>query len=622
MSRIRQADNNVTGTKGYRRLKVCVVILVFLFLVEALQLWSFYSFSVSADGTGKSLGLRIALWLSFIDTPLVRISIAWRYILKHIWVYIPINLLFVVIVAVASKKRSNYRDIEAGSAHWAFPDEKNLFSKRENNQPLAEDVYMTKEADLPNGNVIVVANPGDGKSFRVLTPAIIQSCRDEYDKPSMIITDTKGALYRDTCRMVEAAGIEVRTLNLTDPRYSNLYNPLCNIHGERLNTELSSLARCFIMNTRDSGTQTGDKFWEDSLYFLLMAVWGYQTTCDTNPLTGIPETKAMYRTLELIRGMRLESGGIRADCEFSAIVEQLREDKPLHISITNFDSLMAAAPETIQSVVITAISRLAVFAEPDIEMLTMDDEMNIDGLCETPTALYLNFEVGSAYKVIAAMFLEQCFASIYYIADTKHGGSLPIKCKMYLDEIANICKFHSLPERLSTARSYNIDITLCLQALQQLKHLYDGSDQTIINNCAVFAYLGCGEPDTLERVSKLLGKTTIDEVNSSRNYGDRGGGSDSDHRTGRELMTQDELFTMPRDKCVLIIRGHNPIYARKCRTERWREYKLLGGKGCPENNTDVTVKYAAEYSLHKAIYDELKEAREERLRRLALTKKG
>lgn len=617
---MRKADNNITGNKPHRKLKVCIVALLFLFLLDGLQLWSFYSFSVSPAGLGVSLLHRVGIWLLFIDTPLVSIVEAWRYILKHIWVYIPVNVLFITLLLVASKKHGNYRDIEAGSAHWAFKRERKLFKKRGNNQPLAEGVYMTSDADLPNGNVIVVANPGDGKSFRVLTPGIIQACREGYNKPSMIITDTKGALYRDTCRMVESAGLEVRTLNLTDPRYSNLYNPLCNIHRERLNTELSSLARCFIVNTRDVEAKTGDAFWEDTLYFLLMSVWGYQVTCDTNPLSGVVETMAMYRTLELIRGMRLDNGGgIRPDCEFAAIVDQLRQDKPLHVSVTNFDSLMAAAPETIQSVVITAISRLAVFAEPDIEMLTMDDEMNIDGICETPTALYLNFEVGSAYKVIAAMFLEQCFASIYYIADTKHGGSLPVKCKMFLDEIANICKFHSLPERLSTARSYNIDITLCLQALQQLKHLYDGSDQTIINNCSVFAYLGCGEPDTLERVSKLLGKTTIDEVNASRNYGDKGGGSESDRRTGRELMTQDELLTLPRNKCVLIIRGHNPIYAEKCKTEKWSEYKSLGGKGNPKNNTDVTVKYAGEYSLHKATYDRLKKQREQRLKRIAST---
>lgn len=611
---MKKADNNITGNRKGRKLVVTAVILVFLFLLEGLFLWSFYSFSVSAEGIGKPLYVRLALWTTYISTPLVKGAAA--YVFKYILMFLPVNALLISLLWLYSRKHGNYKDIEVGSAHWAFRSERKLFAKRENNQALAEGIYMTKEADLANGNVIVVANPGDGKSFRVLTPGIIQACRDGYDKPSLIITDTKGALYRDTCRMVENAGLEVRTLNLTNPKFSNLYNPLCNLHAERLYTELSSLARCFIVNTRDVEAKAGDAFWEDTLYFLMMSVWGYQATCKENPVTGVDETKAMYRSLELIRGMHLGANGrISLDCEFAAIVEALRAEKPLHISVTNFDSLMAAAPETIQSVVITAISRLAVFAEPDIEMLTMADEMNIDGICETPTALYLNFEVGSAYKVIAAMFLEQCFASVYYIADTKHGGSLPVKCKMFLDEIANICKFHSLPERLSTARSYNIDITLCLQALQQLKHLYDGSDQTIINNCAVFAYLGCGEPDTLERVSKLLGKTTIDEVNESRNYGERGGGSEADRRTGRELMTQDELFALPRDKCVLIIRGHNPIYADKCKTEKWAEYKLLGGKGNPKNNVDVTIKYAAEYSLHKEIYDAQQAEREERLRR-------
>lgn len=612
---MRKADNNVTGNKRSRRLAVCTVVLLFLFLIETLFLWSFYSFSISAAGTGKPLYVRVAYWISFIKTPLADIGQAYGYILGKLLMLVPLDLFLIFLIFVESRKRGNYKDIEAGSAHWAFRKERGLFASRENNQPLAEDVYMTKAADLPNGNVIVVANPGDGKSFRILTPGIIQACRDGYDRPSMIITDTKGALYRDTCRLVEDSGIKVRCLNLTDPRYSNTYNPLCNIHSERLYTELSGLARCFIVNTRDTEAKTGEAFWEDTLYSLLMAVWGYQASCSRHPVSGVPESKAMYRSLELIRGMKLDGGRISDNCEFMQIVEALRETSPLHLAVTSFDSLTTAATETLQSVVITAISRLAIFAEPDIEMLTMSDEMDIDGLCECPTALYLNFEVGSAYKAIAAMFLEQCFASIYYIADTKHGGRLPVKCKMFLDEIANICKFHSLPERLSTARSYNIDITLCVQALQQLKHLYDGNDQTIINNCAVFAYLGCGEPDTLERVSKMLGKTTIDEVNASRNMGGKGGSSEADRRTGRELMTQDELFTLPRDKCVLIIRGHNPIFAAKVKTERWSEYKLLGGIGNPANSVDITLKYAPEYSKHRREYDEDKDRREARLRR-------
>ncbi len=609
---MKKADNNITKNAGSKRPFIIFAFLLILFLLESLLLWSFYSFS---QGTAGNLLFRLGFWFGKIfSTSLCSIKDAYPYILRHIWKLGIGNILLIALLLLSRSNHGNYRDIEAGSAHWAFRKEKKLFANRENNQPLAEGIYMTKKADLPNGNVIVVANPGDGKSFRILTPGIIQACREGYDKQSMILTDTKGALYRDTCKLVEESGMKVRVLNLTDPKYSNLYNPLCNIHKERLHTELASLVKCYIKNARDVDTNAGDAFWEEAFYFLLMSVWAYQADFDTNPATGEKETKALYRTLELIRALKLDTNGnITSDCEFANIISAIRTEKPLHLAVTNFDSLIRAAPETIQSVVITAVAKMSTFGEPDIEMLTMDDEMNIDRLCEEPTALYLNFEVGSSYKVIAAMFLEQCFASIYYIADTKYGGSLPVKCKMFLDEIANICRFNSLPERLSTARSYNIDVTLCLQALQQLKKLYEGNDQTIINNCAVFAYLGCGEPDTLERVSKMLGKTTIDEVNESRSYSGNQGRNESDRATGRELMTQDELFTLPRDKCVLIIRGHNPIFACKCKTEEWDEYELLGGKGCPENNTDVKKRYAALYSRHKEAYTKAFKLREERL---------
>ncbi len=597
---MRQAKNVITPRAASRRLKAGLILYVFLLLLEFFLTWSYLSF-VHANPDSERF-LRLGVWiLNPFSTPLVPLAELSAQLIPLILKLYALTTIISLLLLIPYGRRTNFRSIEEGSAHFAFRKELKLFRERANFQPLAEKVFMTKAADLPNDNVLCVASPGEGKSFAVLTPGIIQACRPGYEKPTLIITDTKGALYRDTSKMVRDAGYEVRMLNLTNPRFSELYNPLENLHQEKLYTEISTLAKCFVQNTRDPEAKTGDAFWEDSLQFLLTSVWAYQATFPENPVTRGTETRAMYRTLELIRGIHLTSEGtLDGSCEFVKIIAAIRETSPLHLSVTSYDSFAVAAPETLQSIVVTATSRLAVFGQPDIELLTMHDEMRLDEAFEKPTALYLNFEVGSSFRPVAALFLEQCFSTAYYLAESRFGGRLDRKCIFMLDEIATICKFTSLPERLSTARSYNISIMLFVQALQQLKHLYDGSDQTIINNCAVFAFLGNSEPDTLKRVSEtLLGKTTVDETNQNR--GEKGG-SETDHRKGRELMTPDELHAMPRKKCILIMRGHHPIYANKCQTQNWKEYALLGGQGNPQNSADIRAEYILKLNGHYETY--------------------
>lgn len=597
---MRQAKNVIAPRAAGRRSKAGIILCILLIAAEFFLTWSYLSF-VRADPDTETY-LRLGLWLmSIFSTPLAPFAEVSEQLIPLILKLGGATTVISLLLMIPYGRRTNFRSIEEGSAHFAFRKELKLFRERANYQPLAEKVYMTKAADLPNDNVLCVASPGEGKSFAVLTPGIIQACRPNYERPTLIITDTKGALYRDTSKMVREAGYEVRMLNLTNPKFSELYNPLENLHQEKLYIEISSLAKCFVQNSRDIEARTGDAFWEDSLQFLLTSVWAYQATFPENPVSGRAETMSMFRTLELIRGIHLTSEGVLdSSCDFVKIISAIRKESPLHLSVTSYDSFAAAAPETLQSIVVTATSRLAVFGQPDIELLTMHDEMKLDKAFEKPTALYLNFEVGSAYRPVAALFLEQCFSTAYYLAESRFGGRLDRKCIFMLDEIANICKFHSLPERLSTARSYNISIMLFVQALQQLKHLYDGSDQTIINNCAVFAFLGNSEPDTLKRVSEtLLGKTTVDLTNENR--GSKGGG-ESDQRKGREIMTPDELHAMPRKKCVLVMIGHHPIYANKCQTQKWDEYKLLGGKGNPQNNTDIRAEYLLKLNSHYETY--------------------
>lgn len=73
-----------------------------------------------------------------------------------------------------------------------------------------------------------------------------------------------------------------------------------------------------------------------------------------------------------------------------------------------------------------------------------------------------------------------------------------------------------------------------------------------------------------------MGKETIRAQNVSVSHGKSGGYSDSFNKTGRELLTPDELSIMDNNNCVLFIRGENPFFCTKYPLEKHPAYSLSG----------------------------------------------
>ena len=68
-------------------------------------------------------------------------------------------------------------------------------------------------------------------------------------------------------------------------------------------------------------------------------------------------------------------------------------------------------------------------------------------------------------------------------------------------------------------------------------------------------FLGGNEQSTTEWLSKLLGKETIDLRTTSDSKGVSGSHTINYQRTGRELLTPDELAQLDNDKCIYNLRA-------------------------------------------------------------------
>lgn len=88
-------------------------------------------------------------------------------------------------------------------------------------------------------------------------------------------------------------------------------------------------------------------------------------------------------------------------------------------------------------------------------------------------------------------------------------------------------------------------------------------------------FLGGKEGSTLKEISETLGKETIDLYNTSDTRGQSRSYGLNYQKTGKELMSRDELAVMDGNKCILQLRGVRPFFSDKFDITRHKQYKHL-----------------------------------------------
>ena len=513
-------------------------------LYVALMLASVYQ-------PGMNLFEIVAALESALPAPLtIRLtSYTVRFILTSAIFYM-LTILFVLT------SRQNRRDGEEhGSAKWGDP--KALSRKyRERdfwkNVILTQNVLMGLDGRKHRRNLlqIVVGGSGSGKSQNVVLPNLMLA------NTSYIVTDPKDELLRTVAPLLLQGGYVIRVFDLVDMAHSDCFNPFDYI---RTDTDVLKLVSNLIKNTTPKNAQQNDPFWEKSEIALDSAIMFYL----------LYEAPPEERTLEMVMHMLNNAGAKEEDDDFQSpldlLFEALEEEQPEHIAVKQYKIYKQAAGKTAKSIIISAAVRLAAFNIPAVRRITDVDEMEIGMLGERKQAIFcvipdsnddsLNYLVGMLYTC--------AFQELYYLADRKHGGSLPIPVRFIFDEFANVSLPDGYARLQATMRSRNIMSSIILQNISQLKALFKDDWEGIIGNADAFLYLGGNEASTHKYISEQLGKETIRTRNSSVSRGTHGNSSVSQQQTGRELMTPDEVRMLDNADSILFVRGERPVIDRK-----------------------------------------------------------
>lgn len=413
-----------------------------------------------------------------------------------------------------------------------------------------------------NQNTLIMGGSGSGKTRGFVLPNILQA------HSSYIVTDPKGEILEKSGYFLsQIKGYKIRCLNIDDMAQSDGYNPFVYIHPERDEYEkrVYSLIETLIVNTKADEKQHGnDPFWEQAERLFLQAIFFF--TVDG----FVPEERNMNTVLDLIAMLKVEEDGDKMDSDLDIYVRVFAERfGKNHIGVQQYNEFRTkASGKTAKSVIITSVARLAPFRIPAIQRIFSYDSMHLELVGEEKTAIFISVPpTETAYNFIPGMLFTQLFQELQYCATQKHkreGQRLPVPCRFILDEFATTCKIPNFVRILAYARSLGIGIAPIIQSLEQIKNMYEKEWGVIIDNCNTLLYLGSiNHMDTLEYMSKLLGKATFDKQTTGRTRGHSGSSSKNEDVVGRELQDASDVRKLKKQNCYLIVGGRDPFYSEK-----------------------------------------------------------
>ena len=470
------------------------------------------------------------------------------------------------------KNAKKYRPGEEyGSARWGGPKdiEPYIDPVFENNIILTqtERLTMSSRPKNPkyarNKNVIVIGGSGSGKTRFYVKPNLMQMPKNV----SYVVTDPKGTIIIECGKMLVNEGYVVKVLNTINFRKSMHYNPFHYIRSEK---DILKLVNTIIANTKGEGEKSSEDFWikaERLLYTALIGYIWYEA----------PEEEQNFSTLlEFINASETREDDESFKNAVDELFEELEADNPEHFAVRQYKKYKLAAGKTAKSILISCGARLAPFDIQELRDLMAYDELELDMLGERRTAMFVIIsDTDDTFNFVVAIMYTQLFNLLCDKADDEHGGRLPYHVRLLLDEFANIGSIPKFDKLIATIRSREISASIILQSQSQLKTIYKDAAETITGNCDTMLFLGGKESSTLKEISETLGKETIDLLNTSDTRGQSQSYGMNYQKTGKELMSRDELSVMDGNKCILQLRGVRSFLSNKYDITQHKRYKEL-----------------------------------------------
>ncbi|MCC8027692.1 MAG: type IV secretory system conjugative DNA transfer family protein [Clostridium sp.] len=499
-------------------------------------------------------------------------------------------------------------------------------------------------------HALIIGATGAGKTRRVLLESV---CVQLLAGSCTVISDVKGEIYYYTHKFAEQLGYKTIVVDLCNPSKSDRYNYLQPIIAaiesgrkewinkknelenkkRHIKEEKALLKKKLITNkeVREieaqyqeiaaqaaaiekeikehnidySWTKDAQTFTWDLVSVLVKEstkgepLWynGESATLAACILAVCMEAKREYQNLYNVYLFLAYMGRVDEETGASPLTAYLETLSDQHPAKFIFMQSQAAAERTRSSFYTSVLGDLRLFTDPSIADMTASSDFALSEIGTQKVALYLLIpDEKKTYYPLAAALINQL-----YVAQVKearnHGGSLPLATEYDLDEIGNFPTIPVLSGLLSAGRSRNIRANLIVQDYQQLETKYKDDIDTIKACCRVKIYLKSDNTKTLEEISKMLGKYTVEVTSASNSTSvDKLNDyniSNSSNMTGRELLMPSEVAQINQPYALVMVTGERPSITRLPDLSCYRFNSVLG-LGNEEHNRKLIEQYEQE----------------------------
>ena len=508
------------------------------------------------------------------------------------------------------------------------------------------DGRLLQTYTVEDNHVGVIAATRLGKTTSYVIPTILSFAKQSV-KRSMIISDPKGEIYRYTAETLREEGYRVILLNFRDYLHSECWNMLTPIfrkykkidkiidevtvvqteNGPRnkfrgriyenqkeldadiarasdlllgeVGNDIDNLSTMFIMTRRQD-----DPYWEDSARDVLKAfIWAMLEDSDpkncSNPITE--DTFSFNTILSIIATFKDDEGTYYNDNGYFT-----DRDKSARSYTLAKNTLIENGRPTRKCVMSTLMTKLAIFNEVAMRLITSCNSFEISEIAGGPVAVYIDYrdELKVHYEVIS-LFIQDAYRFLIEQANDKPNGKLDVPVYFILDEFGNFPALRDFETTISACAGRNIFFILIIQSYAQLNNVYGEAVAEIIrDNLNVHVFFGSNNPSTLEEFSHECGQQTRISPLSALN----GNGSDIEtyHIETIPLVPKSMLSHFQPGECI--ITEANSGYVMFSKLERFylcdefKSLKLASEKDyvCEINPFDKRYTYTVPKSRKKS----------------------
>ena len=347
---------------------------------------------------------------------------------------------------------------------------------------MYDDSHLYIKDDV--SHTLVIGSTGSGKTQLIMLPRLRLAIKSQ---ESFIVHDVKSELYDSLAGELKKQNYKTIVINLDNPTVGNCFNPLYlpyklykDGQKDRAIELLENVAYYFCCN--ETFNSSIDPYWNNSAtsLFIGLALYLFENAKE--------EEVNISSVLKLVS-------------DLDKLKEQIKKYDKTSPTYINLSNILLAPNETKGSILSVFIQNMRIFVSREmlLKMLSASDfdMMNIQ---KEKTAIFIISNNKTAARRIVPLILEECYFAATLTGDKSR------RLNFAVDDFENLIPIKDFNNMLTMARSCNINFTVFVRSLLELRNAYGVEGTEILK--IVFGnivYLLANDTETLEEISRLCG---------------------------------------------------------------------------------------------------------------------